>query len=170
VGGERSVLGRYAGDGLGPTRPVLLSRFPLRLYVSDREHHDELVRELSLLAHEPGTGSRPPALTALARRVAERYGASSVRDDPVRDRAVVTGEQSIDLRYELPESTAEACEELRRLLDEAEVFCRSEELLTMPEPPVLTEFRHWYLDQIIGQLRGASPQAWAGPLELAEAR
>jgi anti-anti-sigma factor len=59
------------------------------------------------------------------------------------------------------EERATAIEALRDLLDEIDAYCESgEELLTVVTPPDLVEFRRWLFREVIGQLRGAAPQAW----------
>jgi anti-anti-sigma factor len=61
------------------------------------------------------------------------------------------------------EERASAIEALRDLLDEVDAYCEAgDQLLTVVTPPDLLEFRRWLFDEVIGQLRGASPHAWSG--------
>ena len=60
------------------------------------------------------------------------------------------------------EERAVAIVALRDLLDEVDRYCEAGELLTVVTPPDLREFREWLFEQVIGQLRGASPRPWPG--------
>jgi anti-anti-sigma factor len=61
-----------------------------------------------------------------------------------------------------PEERAVAIVALRDLLDEIDRYCEAGDLLTVVTPPELREFREWLFEEVIGQLRGASPRPWAG--------
>ena len=65
------------------------------------------------------------------------------------------------LDYVLPVAAAQACDELLRMFDEADRYCREgEHLLTLATSDELRAFRDWYLGEIVGQLSGAPPEPW----------
>lgn len=167
-----AVLGRYGPSADGGMVSVRLLRFPLQLFAAAREHHDELIRELSLLAlasPEPdrqwqGVGGLPEELQNLIEVLGGRYRAAADRADAVRDAALARGELSIDLTYRVPASARESMQALRDLMDQADKFCRQEQLLTLAEDPLLNAFRRWFSTQCVDQIDGAPPSAWPGPL------
>ena len=60
-----------------------------------------------------------------------------------------------------PEEHATAVQALADLLDEIDAYCEAgDQLLTIVTPPDLREFRTWLFTEVIGQLRGATPQPW----------
>jgi anti-anti-sigma factor len=61
-----------------------------------------------------------------------------------------------------PEERADAIVALRDLLDEVDRYCEAGELLSVITPSDLREFREWLFQEVIGQLRGASPRPWSG--------
>lgn len=60
---------------------------------------------------------------------------------------------------------AAGAQQLSGLMDEADAFCRSEELMTVARSPVLRAFSAWYLSQFVEQTRGEPPVRWTGPLD-----
>jgi hypothetical protein len=49
-------------------------------------------------------------------------------------------------------------------MEQADAFCRAEQLLTIATTPVERRFRTWFIDEFIGQAEGADPVPWDGPL------
>jgi hypothetical protein len=164
-----AVLGRYsphppAGDEVVEVR---LLNFPLQLFQQAREHHDELLREFALLALRPPQDrpghSAPARLLELIDLLGRRYATTAERADALRDEAIDRGEVTADLTYHLPRSAAPALRALHELMEEADEFCRSAQLLTRPSSGPQRAFREWFLDQLSGQLGGAAPEPWQGP-------
>jgi hypothetical protein len=170
AGDERGVLGRYsAGKTEGEsTVEVRLLNFPLSLFVTTRERHDELLREFALMAMRPPenrAGHELPArLLELVELLGRRYGGAGDRSDEIRDAAIERGEEAIDLTYRLPPSAAESLRLLDELMVDADAFCESEDLLTLAATPTERAFRSWYLEQFTAQLVGGPPVAWDGPM------
>lgn len=165
----QSVLGRYSPtDPDGAPVEVRLLHFPLQLFAKAREHHDELMREFTLLALRPPQDRPghhvPRRLIELIEVLGHKYGASSERSDNAREAAIDRGELVMDLAYTLPTSAVSAIQQLHELMEEADAFCAAEELLTLASTPLERQFRTWYIDQFISQLAGADPVPWDGPL------
>jgi hypothetical protein len=151
---------------LDALREVQLRNMPLRLFARETARHRELMRELALIAFsdEAATHHVPVTLTELAAEL-EQYSGVGAATDEVRDAAIARGEAAIDLVYRLPPAVGPACRRLDELLDAAEAYCRSENLLTLAAPPLGAALRRWYLNEIADQIDGAAPTPWTGPLE-----
>jgi hypothetical protein len=157
-----SPLGRYAGDVDDTLVTVVLLDVPLLVWKRAAEHHDELMREMSLLALAPDPPELPARLTELVQVLGQRYGAAGARPDDARDEALAAGKDRIDLTYEVPRSAGQAGAAMRALLDEAEEYCKAE-LLTLQQPELEAAFGRWYIDQFVQQCQGNPPTPWPGP-------
>jgi len=177
------ILGRYTRETSDETdvRTVRLLGMPIALFLRAREHHDELIREFTLMAIRgpatlhgldgatqggPASGlALPPRLRELVDILGRRFGASTSRADMQRDAAIERGETTVDLTYHVPASIGSDIEMLSQLMDDADTFCRMEKLLTLPRDPTMVAFGHWYNMEFIRQLDGLPPTPWDGPLE-----
>src|SRR4051812_37805784 len=147
-----------------PTAPtgslveVQLLCLPLQLFAREMTRHRELMREMALIAFgEDGeTQHVPAALTRLAAEI-EDYRGVGAATDAVRDAAIARGDAVIDLAYRLPPAVAPACKRLNELMDAAEEYCKSENLLTLAGSADGLALRRWYLGEISGQIDGAAP-------------
>lgn len=165
------ILGRYT-----PVTPpedelltVRLLRMPIGLFLRAREHHDELVRELTLMAMRANTPERgpqlPPRLGELVDILGRRFGATASRADAERDAAIERGDTTVDLRYRVPASIGTDLVALNELIDDADEFCRTGQLLTLPRDAAIARFGHWYNGEFLRQLQGLDPIPWDGPLD-----
>jgi len=163
-------LGRYVCTGSAgrvvDAHTVRLLNLPISLFLRAREHHDDLIRELTLMAirrdsSEATLVSEP--LAELVEILGRRYGASASRADAVRDAAIERGDASVDLTYEVPSSVVPDLVRLKDLLDAADEFCRTEQLLTLPRTSELVAFSHWYIDEFLNQINGLASTPWTGP-------
>jgi hypothetical protein len=163
--GDGPALGRYTPDDLGPTVQVRLVDAPVRVWKRSSEHHDELMREMALLALAPeSTHDLPKRLVELVDVLGKRYGGSSSRPELQRDAALEAGLDRTDVVLEVPQSAGGAAAELGAMLEEVEEFCRTgDRLLTVAQPQVQAAFNSWYLAQVIDQCAGAEPTPWPGP-------
>ncbi|GAC1608824.1 MAG: hypothetical protein NVS3B26_07380 [Mycobacteriales bacterium] len=165
---EPPPLGGYDDSG-GPDElcDVELLNVPVRVLVAGREHHDELMREFALLALGGATNGRnvPARLLALTQTLGVRYGGAASRPDELIDAALARGEDTIELSYRVPAHICEAASTLDQLLQEADDFCRAEQLLTLERSPVVIAFGQWYCEEFQRQVAGQPPRPWKGPLE-----
>jgi hypothetical protein len=167
---QPSPLGRYDEPTAAaePLHEVRLIGLPLRVYAAARQHHDDLVQELSVLAvslEEAGTEA-PPRLSELVEVLGRRYGRPSSRPDAVVDEALARGDSTIDVTHQVPAHVIQAAARLEGLMAEADQLSRSGQLLTMPRSDSLVRFSHWYLDEFRRQINGQQPQPWTGPADL----
>jgi hypothetical protein len=148
----------------GGVAEVRLVGFPLDAYAAAAEHHAALTREFRLVAYGEGQGtthgSVPARLLTLVQEITGRYAGLTDRQDAVRDRALAEGRQEVDLDFHVPVDVRDACLALDRMLDEADEFCRSGDLLTLATPWPLVQFRRWYLGEFVRQIDGSPPDPW----------
>jgi hypothetical protein len=157
-----SPLGRYARDAHDTLVTVTLLDTPLKIWQRAAEHHDELMREMALLALAPDPPTLPKRLSEIVQVLGQQYGAAGSRPDDARDEALAAGCDRMDLNYEVPRTLGADALQMRALLDEAEEYCRSE-LLTLAEPQVQADFSRWYIEEFVRQIDGLAPRPWPGP-------
>lgn len=159
------ALGRYTPTAGGPVVTVHLRDVPVRVWRRSAEHHDELMREMALLALAPdSTHDLPRRLVELVEVLGRTYGSARARPEQEREAALAAGLDRIDLAFDIPASAGEAAQVLGAILREAEEFCRTgDALLTLAQPEVQERFNRWYLDEVAGQIAGAPPTPWPGP-------
>ena len=141
---------------------VRLIGLPLDVHARAEEHNEDLMREFAHIAHStPDVTERiPNRLLALVARLRAEYDPVTA---PVRDAmeaARAQGQTSVDLTYHVPPAASRAADELSELLDEADEFCRSGDLLTLATPPDLLRYRRWFLGEFRRQIAGEPPTAW----------
>lgn len=156
-------------------RTVRLLELPVQVWAASQEHHDELMREFALLTagqedDETDTAPLPRRLLRLVRELTTRFAGSSDAQRELLFAAAAKGERVVEeVGYTLPVAAGPACEQLLRMLEEADAYCRAgRHLLTLETPQELRLFREWYLGQVCAQLDGASPVPW--PDHVARAR
>lgn len=151
----------------GDVVDVHMLRMPVQIWAASQEHHDELLREFSLMTvglEDESTTSAPVPLRLLrlVQQLTTRFAGTSDAQREQLFAAAVQGQEEIDdLVYRLPTAAAPAARELGSMLDEADEYCRTgRHLLTLATPDEIRLFRRWYLGQVVGQLDGAAPVPW----------
>jgi hypothetical protein len=94
-----------------------------------------------------------------------RFAAARSRPDQDFDRARAQGLDTVDLVYLVPPTVVDGARRLEGLMGEADEFCRSAQLMTLPRTPVTKRFAQWYIDQFVEQVAGRPPSRWNGPLD-----
>ena len=151
-------------DGLVAVRVL---RFPLQVHARAQRQAQEMRREFQLVLGQERLqpGSVPDRLLSLSSVLAERYAGFTEQQEREIEDGISTGREVLDeLVFRVPPQMAEAGEQLRAVLDEADELCRSGQLLVLATPPDLVTYRNWYLDEFSRQLDGQPPQPWSGPL------
>ena len=154
-----------------PHRPtdvatIQLIGAPVRVWAKADERFQELLREFTLMQFGHDAGQAVPArLLALSKRLTGQYSGLTAGNTLRREAALDEGRDRIDLTYEVPVQVRAACAALKQLLEEADDYCRNDQLLTLATPPEQREFRDWFLGQFMTQIDGAPPQPWTGPLD-----
>jgi hypothetical protein len=143
---------------------VRIVGLPLDVFQRVSEHNDELLREFALI-REDNSEHVPTRLLSLIEELNVRFGAFASGPRNAIEEALGRGDTTIDLLYEVPADAAEGAQRLASLLDEADAFCRSGDLLTLATVPEGLAFRRWFLEEFVLQVGGAAPRAWSTYLE-----
>jgi len=143
---------------------VSILGMPLDVMQRSSEHSDELLREFALIRGE-SAHHVPSRLLALIEELRGRFGSFSEGPRRAMDAALARGDETIDLHYDVPPTVAAAARQLGDLLDEADEFCRSGDLLTLATTPEGLAFRHWYLDEFERQIDGLPARPWSDHLD-----
>jgi len=137
---------------------------PLAVFRRASEHTDELLREFALIK-EDGSEHVPARLLDLIDELRLRFGGFTEGPRNTIQEALDRGDAEVDIRYDVPEGIADGVHQLGVLLDEADAFCRSGDLLTLATLPESLAFRRWYLDEFVRQAAGQPPRPWSAFLE-----
>lgn len=137
---------------------IELGDVPTDLLLAAKSHVDNLVREFLLAAagaESGSTASVPPHLAELIETVVYRFSEARLSIKRQALDADRRGLRQVRLHLELGPDAADAGEDYLRALDEADAYCRAARLLTLETPPRQRVFRHWYVGELVAQLRRA---------------
>lgn len=142
-----------------------LLNFPVERFQRARQHAAAVQRELDVLRVEGArVGHIPRRSDEIITDLDTRFTGYRATMDTL-DSLVAQGADHADVAIPVlgdPEERAAAVQALADLLDEVDAYCEAgDQLLTVVTPPDLREFRTWLFGEVIGQLRGAAPSAWA---------
>ena len=158
-----------AVDDPGDRVTVRLLGMPVQVFAHYRIWYDELRRELRLLALNHGS-DYPLAqeLSELTLQVEQER--RQARGIDRLDAAIARGEERVDLEYHVPPTAGATMGRLRELLEQVDVFCREQRLLTLAPGPQQTALRTWYLGEFTRQTAGEAPTPWPGSYTVDERR
>lgn len=144
-------------NGSGELRAVRLQDLPVSSLLAVRRQLDDLLHEFRIIGSGMTTGtldtSVPRRLAGLIEEMNERFSSERLVTRRVVDEAAERGDETVTIEVMLPTAAAGAVEHYIQLLDEADDYCRSGELLTLALPPHLMEFRRRVLEDVLRQLR-----------------
>jgi hypothetical protein len=150
-----------------PLVTVHLLGVPLKVHARAQQHNDEMTREFQLIVeqdHQEG-GTVPTRLLQISTLLSERYRGFTEEQESRMEAAMAAGETQLDeVTFTVPAEVGDAARQLGDILEEADAYCRTGQLLTLAAPPDVAAYRRWYLDNFIVQCAGAPPQRWSGPL------
>ena len=141
---------------------VELGDVPTDLLLAAKSHVDSVVREFELASAGASTGVTsevPPHLGKVLRSVVNRFAEARLAIKHQALEAARAQAPKTQLGLRLPVQAADAAEEYLAALDEVDTYCRAKRLLTLETPPQHRVFRHWYIGELIGQLRAAAAGA-----------
>ena len=151
-----------------PRYHVALGEVPTDLLLAAKSHVENVVRELTLASAGARSGLTtevPTHLASLVSAVVDRFAEARLAIKRQALDADRRGQATTALVLDLPASAADAAEDYVRALDEVDVYCRARRLLTLETPPQHHLFRHWYIGELVTQLRAA---ARGGPVPRAQ--
>jgi hypothetical protein len=130
--------------------------FDPSLHIKSRDHYEAVRREAQLLSLAPEAA--PARLEDLVQRLSGQFPPSPV--DEIADRAYLAKEPSFAVRYALPDelvpAALDACDEIQELLDEFDLWARTETVLLLEAPDDIKRYRKAYLNQVRAQLTAAA--------------
>jgi len=146
---------------------VRLLGMPVQVFAYYRIWYDELRRELRLLALNHGA-DYPLAreLSELTLQVEQERRQASGTDR--LDAAIAAGQDRVDLEYHVPASAGTTMGRLLALLEDVDVFCHEQRLLTLAPNAQQIALREWYLGEFTAQAQGAAPTPWSGSYAVQE--
>lgn len=135
---------------------VRLRGVDLAAHLAMMQHHDAVLRELSLTAlDEDAVAPRPLAERFAA--VAERLDRLTRPLDDAARTAAAAGLAAFDVDATLPVRVVASAAELRDLFDEADERCRRGRLLTVAPSPAVTAHRRWLTERLLAHLPAPPP-------------
>jgi anti-sigma regulatory factor (Ser/Thr protein kinase) len=167
---DGSVVGSYApprrrsedSEPYPTGVPVELLGAPVRAMIRTGAHYDALYREFRLLLESDPT-KRELVVGRLLKLMevtgsnflgfsgsAEKSWEVAVREDRI----------TVDLCFRLPAGLAPAVERYNGLLEEADAYCREEQLLTIAASSEALAVRRWAFGEVGRQCRGERPTPW----------
>ena len=157
------------GVPAAPLQRVRLLGIPPTLWLATRQHHDALLRELTLYLATRAEGTVDLAEVEFARQSfsnAVLAAAEQARREAPAPAAAVGGLpvalDPVDLDLDLPPRAGPAAAALQDALDTAERLARRGELLALPGQAEVVAVRDWVCEQVQSQLQGVPPRAWQG--------
>ena len=160
--------------GAAPETNVLLARMPPTLWLSARQHHDALLRELALYSAEhedlgevdlaSADAARGRISEAVVQAVDEAHAEGRTRSvlPPGHPSPLPWVPDDLDLQLHVPPEEAPAFLALADVLDTAERLAVEGRLLVRPGLPEIIAVRDWACDQVVAQLAGSPPAPWPG--------
>ncbi len=178
---ESELLAAWDVDGPQPVEQgahdVWLRSMPATLWLSARQHHDALLRELVLYLSEHDDVEADVAAADRARRFVSDAVLLAVDDasragtaGPALPQTSPLSHPSrlpwvpahLDLSISVPEGAAADFGALQDTLDVGERLAVDGKLLVRPALPEIIAVRHWACEQVVAQLAGTAPAPWPG--------
>jgi serine phosphatase RsbU (regulator of sigma subunit) len=138
---------------------VELGDVPTELLLAAKSHVDNIIRESTLAGAGAETGMSgeiPAHMAALLTAVVNRFAEARVSIKHQALDAARRGAVTTHLVLNLPTDVADAALEYIAALDELDAYSRASRLLTLETPPQHRVFRHWYVGEVVAQLRAAA--------------
>jgi hypothetical protein len=143
---------------------VRLLDYPVALGIRQEERTIELVRELQLIAldarADQQVSSVHAGLIAFATAMSESYGPALSAPRAELERAHEAGEARTDIRYPLRPDSAAQMLTYARLMEEADAFCASGEVISLAPDTEVYALRRWTVEEFLRQYHGAVPRPW----------
>ena len=146
---------------------AVLRDFPLRVWAQSRQHSDEVMREFALMLEGERSGQTsldvPQALLDLADMFTTRFGPLLDQIYAAREAALAEGRDRMDSEIALVPGTPGLLDQVRRVTEAVDDYCRTGRLLTLERTDVDRRLFDWTLREIVKQHDGGEPSPWPGP-------
>jgi hypothetical protein len=145
------------------TSEIRLIDYPVLLAVKQQQQTAEMMREFQLIIlGEPETHVLHEVVEFAATMWAD-WGEALTGPREELERAVASGQPYTELRYPvLPDSRANILR-YARLMERAEDYCRSGELISLAASPDVYALRRWLVEEFVRQHDGEPPRPWPRP-------
>jgi hypothetical protein len=131
---------------------------PVALWDRARAWFGGLQREFTILSTQDG--DEPEELLKFVAEATDRF-AQFGRSDALLDEAMNAGLAEVDQELMLPTMAREASLNLWSLIQRAEQYCSSGQMLTLVPDDDVRNFVRWYLFEVSNQIDGMAPRRWA---------
>ena len=141
--------------------------FPLQVHARAQQQSAEMRREFQLVLGQEAVhpGSVPARLLELSTALSGRYVGFTEAQEQQIEEGIAAGDERLDeLVFRVPRDVQQAVDQLTTILDQADQWCREDQLLVLATPPDLVAYRNWYLQEFTRQAAGQAPTPWDGPL------
>lgn len=160
-------MGRYDASDVpegAPLHEIRMLGVPVEIFLAARQHHDDLMRELAVLAlaQQDQSSTAPAELRRLVHELGANSAAAPSRPGAEVDAAAEAGQAAVDLVLHLPLEALRALERFEELMQSADEFCAQGRMLTMPRSPDVKRFAAWWFGELHRQVDGEAPTPWAG--------
>lgn len=142
--------------------PITIQGVPLAVWDRARSWFEGLLREFDIIASAQPEDSTPRRLLDFVDETRHRFQQFGSGGTERLEMAFASGESTADVETLLPPEAAGAARTLWVRIEEAVAFCADGDLLTLVAPDDILQFTRWYLDEVAGQIEGASPKPWNG--------
>ncbi|CAN5811312.1 hypothetical protein BH23ACT5_BH23ACT5_08360 [soil metagenome] len=141
---------------------VVLAGIPVEVWARSREWFNGLIREFDVIASgtDLGSDATPSQMVTFVAETSEKFARFN-QTEPLLDQAIADGDVELDLDLLLPPEAGEAARELWRLIEKADAYCVSDDLLTLAIPEEVRRFARWYLFEVARQVDGQESIPWS---------
>jgi anti-sigma regulatory factor (Ser/Thr protein kinase) len=139
-------------DPLPPAAEAVLADVPIRLFLASEAHLESLLRELQLMT-AAGTVDDAALLKGLAGALRRNRAARSISLTAAQQQ-LAAGRRVMTMRFPVSDATPAAAAEFLGVVEVVESLTRRQLTLEVPESAELSEFRRWYVGELIRQASG----------------
>ncbi|HET9091579.1 MAG TPA: hypothetical protein VFN50_04160 [Acidimicrobiales bacterium] len=148
----------------GGSRRIELLQVPVALWARADDEAQDLMREFAVIVlnRDRVASDVPARLLELIKELQASYGPVGEAQAARLEQARAEEQPSIErLSYEVPAGIGDDVRRLAEMLDEADEYCRSGQLLlSLATSPGAKAFRDWFFDEFHRQLDGEEPTPW----------
>lgn len=152
------------GGGLSTRHPVRIIAVPVRLLVESDRHFEDLARELQVIGLDPTASADLRELAEQAAHV-HRLAAGAQETNRRTSRAALQrGDRLVDISLVMATDTVTGLAALGRLLRKATAAAGEGRILTLPPGREVSDYRGWFLEEVVAQMNGRPPRPCPFPV------
>ena len=152
------------------TDEIRLIDYPVLLAAEQQQQTAEMMREFQLIIlGEPETHVLNEVVEFATTMWAD-WGAALTGPREELERAIAAGEPYTELRYPVRPDSRASILRYARLMERADDYCRSGELISLAATPDVHALRRWLVEEFVRQHDGEPPRPWPRPSSLESGR